>query len=76
MTFNYSENTAEIDPRFYQVLEMLRTGQFGTFDELPTIINSLVDGRDHYLVSVDFGSCTTVILQFDIPIIKKFFLKK
>jgi len=64
--FFFSERTAEIDPRFLSVIEMLRTGQFGNFEELENLINSVTDGRDYYLLGYDFGGCTldSVVMRF------------
>jgi rRNA processing protein Krr1/Pno1 len=36
---------------------MMKMGVFGTFDEMHHIIESLIKGRDYYLVSVDFPDC-------------------
>jgi starch phosphorylase len=50
------EQKDTVDPRFLEVLEIMRSGTFGTFDEMHHIIESLIKGRDYYLLSVDFPS--------------------
>lgn len=47
--------TAHIDERFKVVIEMLK-GSRGSFPQVEDIINSLSNGNDHYLVSVDFAA--------------------
>jgi len=51
------EQKETVDPRFLEVLELMRSGTFGTFDEMHHIVESLIKGRDYYLLSVDFPSC-------------------
>jgi hypothetical protein len=63
--WHYSEQTAEIDPRFDLVIEMLRSGQLGNFDELVHIVNSITDGHDYYLVGPDFESYLEAQRQVD-----------
>jgi len=36
----------------------LRSGMFGDIKEFNSLLQVLVDGSDHYLVSTDFPSCT------------------
>lgn len=52
----YEKQAGLVDHRFDEVINMLRTGVFGNFDELPHLINSVTESRDYYLVSVDFAS--------------------
>jgi len=49
------ERKAIIDERFQVVMEMLQ-GVPGTFPQVMDVVNSVTDGNDHYLVSVDFGA--------------------
>jgi starch phosphorylase len=57
--------TEKIDPRFEELLELMKMGTFGTFDEMHHIIESLIKGRDYYLVSVDFPGYLEVQKQID-----------
>jgi len=47
-----------LDPALESVMTALRSGMFGDIKEFNSLLQVLVDGSDHYLVSVDFPSCT------------------
>jgi len=48
------ERKVDLDPSFLNVIELLRTGYVGVFDEMYDIINSITNGNDYYLISVDW----------------------
>jgi starch phosphorylase len=50
------EQTHPIDPRFTEVLKLIESGVFGGKGTFDPILNSLRNGNDHYLLSVDFPS--------------------
>jgi hypothetical protein len=47
----------EVDPRFEEVLLSIEGGDFGAPASYAPILRSLRDGKDHYLLGVDFPSC-------------------
>jgi len=50
------EQSQPIDPRFTEVLKLIESGVFGGKGTFDPILNSLRNGNDHYLLSVDFPS--------------------
>ena len=46
-----------LDPALESVVKAVRSGIFGDMKEFNPLLQVLVDGTDHYLVSVDFPAC-------------------
>lgn len=51
-----SSGKLKVDPRWNEVLDLLKSGTVGTFDELSILLNTITNGNDHYLLSADFGA--------------------
>lgn len=59
------EQSLPIDPRFTEVLNAIEQGKFGDKELFVPIINSLILGRDHYLLGYDFPSYIEAQNQVD-----------
>jgi len=50
------ERKTILDPRLSEVIQMIKDGIFGEFPETQILIDSFLDGRDYYLVTIDWDS--------------------
>jgi len=59
------DGTHELDPRFTEVLALISDGAFGEATAFQPIVDSLSNGKDYYLLGVDFPSYIVAQTEVD-----------
>jgi len=66
MRHQVKEGKFKPDPSFLKVIEMLKEGYIGHFPEINDIINTVINGHDWYLISVDWADYLETQKRIDI----------